>query len=581
MSFRGKVLASCIMLAHLFSILLGARSYAENSTCFFRLFAGTWITGSLLGTLSLCILPPVWLGVNRSRQETWQRACISYAFLLSLGLSIFPCFWFVRSWTLFGLAQGCFLLGMGLGVVLGVSSREESQNPGCEESLPKNGLRSGSIERIAWALLSGYLFLSLFFKAWDSYAILTGGFPILGAITGMIAGVLAGVLFLKTAALMVLVHLLFGESRPRLRRGLLILGGVCLLCFASPYLLAPKGVLEAQDQLVRTFGQNARSVLSRPEPGMMSSPLSGVSFYYGLGPYRNWERKRHILFKQTDQAKLHFDVYYPKEPSVGRNAGILFIHGGGWHLGDTGMVWQNLAYLASQGYVVFDIQYRLMDPSLVDVKRELGLSVRPRVFKGPDYLCGPYRIPDMVQDIGDFTHYLADPTTETFGADLSRMFIMGQSAGAHLAGVVGFGYDHPYFRGVFSESLQLIGMVLYYPPNDMARMIYHDHPMFATFGLIKGCPASNPEEFFHYTPSHLIEPGEPATLILQGTVDTMVPLYNARAIEAELRTVGAATVWMNGYFGGHAHDMTPSHGVPGLYILERFLYLVREQEEKA
>jgi len=570
---RTRLFVLLVLLGHLGSLLLGVWVYAVEVGDLVRVGAGVWITLTFLGTLFLCSSDGAFLRLGRRGRSLWNGGSFFYLLLFYVGLWLIPGFWFVRSWKLFYMIQMLFLSGVFQAFLLWTGVRGSGPIPDDTEEEPQRN----SIRTVRGIL--GFLILFGFgLRALDAHALVTGGPPVIGAITGLISGVLAGVLFLKTAALMALSVRLWKASRPRLCKGLLLLGSCLLLCFALPFLMAPVAVSQTKTQLEQAFGSDSNMKEAEKSGQMMSVPCSGVSFYYGLGPYPNCERKRHILYKETKDYKLHFDVFYPKKEAIGGHATILFIHGGGWHLGDTGMVWQKLAYLASRGYVVFDIQYRLMDPALVDVKRELGVSTRPRGPKGPAYLCGPYRIPDMVRDVGDLTHYLADPSHETFGADLSRAFVMGQSAGGHLAGVVGFGYDHPYFDGVFSEALKLQGIILYYPPDDMARMVYYDHPMFATFGLIEGSPESNPEEYLHYTPSHLIQSGEPPTLIFQGTVDHMVPLYNARKIEAKLREVETPTVWMNGYFGGHAHDMTPSHGTPGLYILERFLYLVLQRD---
>ena len=77
-------------------------------------------------------------------------------------------------------------------------------------------------------------------------------------------------------------------------------------------------------------------------------------------------------------------------------------------------------YFASQGYIVFDIQYGLHRPD----RKEDALT--------PINVLGDFNIDDMVRQIGEFTKYL-EFNADKYNANLDSVFISGGSAGGHLS----------------------------------------------------------------------------------------------------------------------------------------------------
>jgi acetyl esterase/lipase len=148
---------------------------------------------------------------------------------------------------------------------------------------------------------------------------------------------------------------------------------------------------------------------------------------------------------------------------------------------------------------------------------------------------------------------------------------MGGSAGAHLTGVIGLGYNDPYFAGNFSNALNIKGIIPIYPPNFADPYFTHE-PLSR---LIPGDPISNPLAFEKFTPSNLADASDPPAIIFQGLRDDLVPLINAETIKSALNVNGVDCLLLTFPFAAHASDLIVGNTFSQVwvYYLERFLYL--------
>ncbi|BDR55537.1 alpha/beta hydrolase [Xylocopilactobacillus apis] len=101
------------------------------------------------------------------------------------------------------------------------------------------------------------------------------------------------------------------------------------------------------------------------------------------------------------------NLYFPESAMPKKLPTIIDIHGGGWMYGDRNLNNNYCLYLASLGYAVMAMSYRLF----------------PKVG-----------IKSMVQDIFSSLHWLEDYRSDEF--DLSKVLLTGDSAGGHLAALV-------------------------------------------------------------------------------------------------------------------------------------------------
>lgn len=124
------------------------------------------------------------------------------------------------------------------------------------------------------------------------------------------------------------------------------------------------------------------------------------------------------------------DLYGPAPAAGPPRPIVLFVHGGGWRHGDKANVGGKPAAFVAGGYLFASVGYRLDPP------------VTPR---------------EQAADVAAAVVWLRDHARE-HGGDGGRIFLMGHSAGAHLAALVAT--DRRLLAGHGLEPVGLAGVVL-------------------------------------------------------------------------------------------------------------------------
>lgn len=122
-----------------------------------------------------------------------------------------------------------------------------------------------------------------------------------------------------------------------------------------------------------------------------------------------WKKPRNVdsveNISYVEDNKWHLlDVYRPRK-ATGPLPVIVNIHGGAWVYGDKKVYAPYCMYLASRGFAVINASYRLA----------------PR-----------HTFPAPLEDVGKMVEWVFHHSDE-YGLDLSNLFFVGDSAGAHLA----------------------------------------------------------------------------------------------------------------------------------------------------
>jgi arylformamidase len=130
-------------------------------------------------------------------------------------------------------------------------------------------------------------------------------------------------------------------------------------------------------------------------------------------------------------AQNRLDLFVPRRPahrpSARRRPVVVYVHGGGWQTGDKRRVGHKARLFTRAGYVFASVNYRL-SPS------DRGLPAAGRV-----------RFPDHPHDVGEALGWL-ERNVRRYGGDRHRLVLIGHSAGAHLASLVGV---DPSFRRAY------------------------------------------------------------------------------------------------------------------------------------
>jgi acetyl esterase/lipase len=196
---------------------------------------------------------------------------------------------------------------------------------------------------------------------------------------------------------------------------------------------------------------------------------------------------RDVPFASPDGTTLKLDVYMPLVPPVRgeRYPAIIALHVGGWRNGDKGMWFENHhRYLANQGYVVFDVQYRLSATA-----------------KWPAQL-------EDVQHAVRWVRYHA----EQYQVDPERIALLGRSAGGHLA-----------LQAALRASDPMAGVrcvVALYAPTDLqAEHLTSDSPVYQLMG---GSYEELPDAYRDASAIEWAADDQPAILLIDGLMDTLV-----------------------------------------------------------
>jgi acetyl esterase/lipase len=116
--------------------------------------------------------------------------------------------------------------------------------------------------------------------------------------------------------------------------------------------------------------------------------------------------QRDIPYAEPAEPLQTLDVYAP--PDAKNLPVVVWIHGGGWQMGDKAEVREKPAAFAKKGFVFVSVNYRLM----------------PKVTMG-----------ELVRDVAKSVGWVHQHVAE-HGGDPQRLFIMGHSAGAQLAALL-------------------------------------------------------------------------------------------------------------------------------------------------
>lgn len=192
------------------------------------------------------------------------------------------------------------------------------------------------------------------------------------------------------------------------------------------------------------------------------------------------------------------DVYVPAAAASAEPRPVVaFFYGGSWQNGDRGNYLFVAQALTSRGYVAVLPDYRTYPETA---------------------------FPGFVNDAAAAARWTRDHAHE-FGGDPSRLFVMGHSAGAHLAALIA---TDPRYLGAQSMSkADLRGVIGLAGPYDFLPIT--DRTLFDVF------PAKTRAES---QPINYVTGHEPPMFLAAGTDDTVVDPGNTDRLAATLRKHG-------------------------------------------
>lgn len=222
--------------------------------------------------------------------------------------------------------------------------------------------------------------------------------------------------------------------------------------------------------------------------------VAGCAAY---GPPRAGEKiHRNVVFASPQDHDLRMDMYVPQRDKP--VPVVVWIFGGSWKFGSKGFH-VNVRDLVRSGIAVASIQYRMS-----------GTAVYPA----------------QLDDCRAAVQWLRENGSR-FGIDPQRIGISGESAGGHLAALVGTVEGSPRIRAVCAL----------YPPTDLVTLgrQYARPGKLGSIEKLLGGPIEQKLALAgEASPVNRASGSSPPFLIIHGTRDQLVPLAQSQALQRKL-----------------------------------------------
>jgi acetyl esterase/lipase len=210
---------------------------------------------------------------------------------------------------------------------------------------------------------------------------------------------------------------------------------------------------------------------------------------------KGFSRQGDIAYGPLPRQKL--DIYVP-DAAVGRPVPVVvFFYGGGWESGKRQDYRFVGAALASRGVMAVVADYRIY----------------PQVV-----------FPAFVEDAAMAVKWTQDHAGQS-GGDAKRLFLMGHSAGAHIAAMLAL--NKQYLRSAGADPAAVAGLIGLSGPYDFLPL------KTETRKKIFGDPAPRNTQ-----PIDFVTADAPPALLITGSADTTVDPGNSRRLAAALESVG-------------------------------------------
>jgi acetyl esterase/lipase len=229
------------------------------------------------------------------------------------------------------------------------------------------------------------------------------------------------------------------------------------------------------------------------------------------------------------------DVWRRKDLPAGSAPVLLYVPGGAWVHGSRLLQgYALLSHMAEQGWVCLSIDYR----------------VSPH-----------HRWPAHIIDVKTAIAW-ARANVDKFGGDRSFVAVAGASAGGHLAALAGLTGNDPELRTEVPESsdtavdavVGIYGRYDWEDRSDAERARFVD---FLERVVVKRSIKRHPDVFRKASPIARVHPQAPPFLVIHGSKDAVIPVWQARAFVEELRAVSRSVVsYVELPGAGHGFDLT-------------------------
>lgn len=268
---------------------------------------------------------------------------------------------------------------------------------------------------------------------------------------------------------------------------------------------------------------------------------------------RSVEKIKNVPFRRVAGHVIKLDIYRDKTDRTDRPV-IMYIHGGGWVMGDK----------REQGI-----------PLLHHMARAgwLGVSVNYRLSPG-------VALPDQLADVKAGLAWIREHAQE-YGGDPSFVAVSGGSAGGNLAALVGLTENDPLYQQGFEDTDTSVEITvpiygIYDVTNRLGAQSKQFIPLLMEPLVIKAFIDDEPEKFHEMSPIDRIHPDAPPFVIAQGDRDSLAPVVEARAFRDRLEEVSNARV-VHMEFPGAQHIFDLGYTYQSAQMIEGVLSVLNDE----
>jgi acetyl esterase/lipase len=316
---------------------------------------------------------------------------------------------------------------------------------------------------------------------------------------------------------------------------------VAILGFLSPLLRTVPIASKLPQEIIKQFKSVPRHASSRPAPFVLKD--------YFLGIQSAPVAFKKLIYKYTEHHAPLDLIFYPATAADKKAPCIVVVHGGGWDSGDNQQLPELNTYLASRGFAVAAISYRLAPH---------------------------YKFPAPIEDTREAIAYLKKES-ERLNIDSTNFVLLGRSAGGQIALLSAYTLKDPAIRGVIS----------FYAPADMIwgysipgnPLIMDSRKVMEQYlgGGIQQVPAN----YKASSPNEFVNADSPPTLLIHGIRDELVAYEHSKRLHALLDKAGVKNYLLSLPWATHACDYN-FHGQSAqlsTFAIERFLASVINQRQ--
>jgi acetyl esterase/lipase len=222
-----------------------------------------------------------------------------------------------------------------------------------------------------------------------------------------------------------------------------------------------------------------------------------------------------LEYAQAGGEPLKLDLYQPSAPHAPL---VVWLHGGRWEVGSKERM--PLGALVERGYAVASLDFRPASRA---------------------------RFPGQVHDVKAALRFLRARASD-YGYDATRIGILGESSGGHLAALVGTTNGHKELEGTLGQHLgvssEVHAIVSYFGASDLVTILAQSTPYGlgirepALKSLLGALPNENEALARLASPVFHVDAHDPPLLLLHGDQDPQMPINQSHELEGAYERAG-------------------------------------------